>query len=192
MLKTGKKENIYTLPNAISLYRLMMFPVILLAAYQQKESLFAVLICINLVTDILDGLLARMLNQVTKFGAALDNLADLGTYILACYGIFRFKSGALEGHYTILIIFLLMLSASNIVSWARFGKMPGLHLYSCVIAAYLQGIFFFLLFAKQLYLPLYYFSLAFGILAYCEKTVILFLIPEIQPKLKGLFWMLKK
>ncbi|MCW3104797.1 MAG: phosphatidylglycerophosphate synthase [Bacteroidetes bacterium] len=187
-----EKENIYTLPNAISLYRLLMFPVILLMAYLQKESLFATLICINLVTDILDGLLARMLKQETRFGAALDNLADLGTYILACCGIVRFKPEEFEGHYFILFIFLLVLAASNIVSWARFGKMPGLHLYSCVIAAYLQGIFFFLLFAKQLYLPLYYFSVGFGILAYCEKTIILFLIPEIRPKLKGLFWILKK
>jgi len=186
------KENIYTLPNVISLYRLLMFPVILLTACFRKESLFATLICINLVSDILDGFLARMLKQETRFGAALDNLADLGTYILAVFGMFRFKHEEFEGHYWILLIFLFALAASNIVSWARFGKMPGLHLYSCVITAYLQGIFFFLLFAKQLYLPLYYFSLGFGVLAYCEKTIILFLIPEIRPKLKGLFWMLKK
>jgi CDP-diacylglycerol--glycerol-3-phosphate 3-phosphatidyltransferase len=187
-----EKENILTLPNAISLYRLLMFPVIGYVAFLQKESMFALLICINLVTDILDGLLARMLNQVTRFGAALDNLADLGTYIMACYGMYLFKSAELEGHYTILIIFLVVFMSSNIVSLARFRKMPGLHLYSCVITAYLQGIFFFLLFTSGFCLPLYYFALISGILAYGEKIVILCMIRDIQPKLKGLFWMLKK
>jgi len=68
-----KKENIYNVPNFLSFYRLLTFPLVLYFIYTGEENLFAIFLCVNLVTDILDGLIARMFNLKTKFGAKLDS-----------------------------------------------------------------------------------------------------------------------
>jgi len=78
-----KGENVLNVPNMISLYRLLAFPVILYMALTNRESTYVVLLCISLVSDVLDGWIARRFNLETKFGAALDNLADICTYAMA-------------------------------------------------------------------------------------------------------------
>jgi len=187
-----KGENIINIPNAISAYRLIMFPVILIFALLGQEQLFVVLLCINLASDILDGFIARTFNQVTRFGAALDNLADIGTYILALYGVFTFRWTEVEPHAWVLYLFLGIFALSYIVAFSRFGKIPGLHLYGAVLAGYLQGIFFFVLFVWGFYLWFYYIALGWGILAYVEKIFVLLKTDDIKPGLKGLYWVLKK
>lgn len=184
-------ENILNLPNAISFYRLIMFPVILILALRGFEQLFVILLCINLVSDILDGFIARAFNITTKFGAALDNLADIGTYILALYGIFRFRWVEIEPYAWLLYIFLAIFILSYIVAFYRFGKIPGLHLYSAVSAGYLQGAFFFVLFAWDFHLWFYYIAIGWGILAYIEKILVLIRLDDIRSGVKGLYWMIR-
>jgi CDP-diacylglycerol--glycerol-3-phosphate 3-phosphatidyltransferase len=188
---TYKGENIVNVPNAISLYRLLSFPVVLVLALLGKEQWFVILISINLVSDIVDGFIARTFNIVTKFGAAVDNLADIGTYILALYGLFAFRWQEVQPHAWLLYIFLSIFVLSYIVAFARFGKVPGLHLYSAVAAGYLQGAFFFVLFVWDFYLWFYYIAVGWGAIAYTEKIFVLLKTDDIRPGLKGLYWVLK-
>lgn len=184
-------EDILNIPNAISFYRLIMFPVVLVLALTGYEQLFVILLCINLISDILDGFLARTLNLVTRFGAALDNLADIGTYILALYGIFAFRWTAIQSHVWLLYLFLAIFVLSYLVAFFRFGKIPGLHLYSAVSAGYLQGTFFFVLFVWGFNLWFYYIAVGYGVLAYIEKIIILLIVDDIKPGIKGLYWLMK-
>lgn len=186
-----KGENILNVPNIISLYRLLSFPVVLVLALLGKEHWFVVLISINLVSDIIDGFIARTFNIVTKFGAAVDNLADIGTYILALYGLFAFRWNEVQPHAWLLYIFLSIFVISYIVAFARFGKVPGLHLYSAVIAGYLQGAFFFVLFVWDFYFWFYCIAVGWGAIAYTEKILVLLNADDIRPGLKGLYWVLK-
>jgi cardiolipin synthase (CMP-forming) len=185
-------ENILNVPNAISFYRLLMFPVVLIFAIRGFEQLFVILLCINLISDILDGFIARFFKMATKFGAGLDNLADIGTYILALYGIFRFRWMEIEPYAWLLYIFLAVFILSYLVAFYRFGKIPGLHLYSAVSAGYLQGTFFFVLFAWDFYLWFWYIAIGWGILAYIEKILVLIRLDDIRPGVKGLYWMIRE
>ena len=187
-----QKERILNVPNLLSGCRLLAFPVTLRFALRGNEQIFVILICISLVTDVLDGFIARTFHLVTRFGGALDNAADLGTYAAALYGVFRFRWDALRPHVWILYVFLAALLFSYSVSWIRFRKMPGLHLHSGVIKASLQGVFFFVLFAFGFRPGLYYLAAGWGILAYIEKTAVLFLLDDIAPNTRGLYWLLKK
>ena len=142
-------ENVLNVPNLISLYRLLVFPVILFMALTGRENWFVVLICISLVSDVIDGSLARYLKLQTHFGAALDNLADIFTYLMALLGLFIFKWNDIEPHAWILYLFFSVFALSYAIALVRFGKIPGLHLYSAVSAGYVQGIFFFVLFVDR-------------------------------------------
>lgn len=70
------RGRIWTVPNQISLLRLGFLPVFLiLIAYQRYKWALLVLVAAGL-SDGIDGLLARKLNQKTSLGAYLDPIAD--------------------------------------------------------------------------------------------------------------------
>ena len=185
-------ENTLNIPNFISLYRLLAFPVILFMALTGRESWFVILLCISLVSDVLDGNIARFFKLQTHFGAALDNLADICTYAMALLGIFIFKWTEIEPHAWILYLFLGVFVLSYIVSFMRFGKIPGLHLYSAVSAGYAQSIFFFFLFVFGFYPWMLYVVATWGIIAYTEKIFVLLKLDDIKIGVKGLYWLIKK
>jgi len=97
-----KGENILNVPNLISLYRLLAVPVILYLALTGREKTFVVMLSISLISDVLDGNIARYFKLQTHFGAALDNLADMGTYAMALLGIFLFRWTEIGPHATLL------------------------------------------------------------------------------------------
>ena len=187
-----KGENILNVPNLISLYRFLVFPVILFMALTGRENWFVILICISLVSDIFDGNIARIFKLQTNFGAALDNLADLCTYAMALLGMFLFRWSEIRPHAWILYIFLGIFILSYLVAFIRFGKIPGLHLYSAVSCGYAQGIFFFILFVFGFYPWLYYLVVTWGIVAYTEKILVLLKLDDIKRGVKGLYWLIKK
>lgn len=187
-----KGENVLNVPNALSLYRLLAFPVILVMALTNRETTYVVLLCISLVSDALDGSIARRFNLQTKFGAALDNLADMCTYAVAILGLFVFKWAEIEPHAWILYLFFGVFALSYVVAFSRFGKIPGLHLYSAVSAGYVQSIFFFVLFVFGFYAWFYYLALAWGVIAYIEKIFVLLKLDDIKRGVKGLYWLMKE
>lgn len=125
-----KGSNIYTIPNFMSLYRLLMFPYILYLGISRQEQLFAILLTVSLITDVLDGLIARCFNMKTELGARLDSIADFGTYIAAIAGIFIFKASDFYPYSGSFFIFIFLLCFAHILSLIKFGRMPSLHLYS--------------------------------------------------------------
>jgi cardiolipin synthase len=79
----SERDQIWTIPNALSVLRLLGVPVflwLLLGPHQDGWAL--VILAVSGFTDWLDGVLARKLNQMSRVGALLDPLADR-LYILA-------------------------------------------------------------------------------------------------------------
>jgi CDP-diacylglycerol--glycerol-3-phosphate 3-phosphatidyltransferase len=185
------KEKLLNIPNILSLYRLISFPFVLIIAFEGYQRLFVVLFIINLITDILDGLIARLFKMETKIGARLDSYADLGCFILAIVGIILFKSKDFEPHILSIIIFLIFFIAPYIFSLLKFGKLPSLHLYSSKIAGYLQGIFFFILFIDKFYEWFYFITIIYAIMTFIEEIIVQLLINEMRSNLKGLYWIIK-
>jgi len=71
------------IPNLLSLLRLLLIPVAVYLVVRGQDIAALLLILFGMVTDILDGYLARRLNQVTELGKIIDPLGDkLGTAAL--------------------------------------------------------------------------------------------------------------
>jgi cardiolipin synthase len=77
-------ERIFNLPNVISMLRLVAVPVVAWLILQQRWEAACWLFLAAAVSDGIDGLLARWLNQMTQLGATLDTIADkaLGVVVL--------------------------------------------------------------------------------------------------------------
>ena len=116
------------IPNILSLYRLITFPLVLYFLIDGQETNFAIFLCINLVTDILDGWIARTFNMKTEIGAKLDSIADMGTYILAISGIFVFKYADFEPYLSSFLPFVFLFVFSHILSLIKFKRLPSLNL----------------------------------------------------------------
>jgi cardiolipin synthase len=69
-------ERVFNLPNVISLLRLVAVPVVAWLILQQRWEAACWLFLAAAVSDGIDGVLARWLNQMTQLGAALDSVAD--------------------------------------------------------------------------------------------------------------------
>lgn len=65
-------------PNCLTILRMLLIPVFLIAYYQLPEKRYVALFVFAAasLTDCLDGYLARRLNQITSFGKLCDPLAD--------------------------------------------------------------------------------------------------------------------
>src|SRR5690554_60740 len=69
-------SRVFTIPNVLSMFRLLMVPVFLILVIGGSDVLALVVLVVSSATDFLDGLLARRLNQVTRLGQLLDPAAD--------------------------------------------------------------------------------------------------------------------
>ena len=78
-IKDWKKE-VFTIPNLLSLFRLVLLPVyayIYLNATENYQYLIAgTIMAVSCITDMVDGKIARRYNMISTLGKILDPLAD--------------------------------------------------------------------------------------------------------------------
>jgi len=95
-------SRILTVPNQLTFLRLAFLPVFLIAIdYEKYEMALGILVLAGL-SDALDGLLARGLNQKTPLGAYLDPIADK-LLLSSSYFILALK-GKISWWLTILVL----------------------------------------------------------------------------------------
>ncbi|MBM4137319.1 MAG: CDP-diacylglycerol--glycerol-3-phosphate 3-phosphatidyltransferase, partial [Nitrospira sp.] len=83
---------VLNLPNALTISRIVIIPIFITAIVYKRYDYALYLFLIAALTDIFDGLFARLKNQKTELGRFLDPLADkflLVTVfiILSTYGL---------------------------------------------------------------------------------------------------------
>jgi cardiolipin synthase len=83
------KGRFWTVPNALSLSRLALLPLFVYALSQPRYHwLAAALVLYAVITDVLDGYLARRLGQQSEWGKFLDPLSDklaVAAALIFCY-----------------------------------------------------------------------------------------------------------
>lgn len=68
--------NLSYLPNALTLSRIALAPLLILALKDQRYALALVIFLVAGITDAADGYLAKRLNVISRLGAILDPAAD--------------------------------------------------------------------------------------------------------------------
>src|ERR1700682_5988410 len=116
---------VWTVPNQITFLRLGFIPLfIILIDYERYGWALAVLIVAGL-TDGIDGLLARWLNQKSPLGAILDPIADK-LLLSSSFFILALK-GKIHWWLTILVLsrdLLLLITAAVIILVACYRPFP--------------------------------------------------------------------
>lgn len=116
----GSRERCVSIPNIITLCRILLVPVIVWAiASNEMEIAFAVFLVAG-VSDAVDGFLAKRFNMSSELGALLDPLADkaLLVSIYVSLGIW----GAIPRWLVILVVSRdIMIVGAVMISWV-FGR----------------------------------------------------------------------
>lgn len=122
------KKDIFSIPNLLSLFRLLLIPVyatLYLNATQRYQYLLAgVILAVSCLTDMIDGKIARKYNMITTLGKILDPLADKLTQLTLtiCLSLKYPVLYPVLGLFVIKELFQLVLG----VAFLRKGKMlPG-------------------------------------------------------------------
>jgi CDP-diacylglycerol--glycerol-3-phosphate 3-phosphatidyltransferase len=189
-MKTHEKR--INIPNMLSFYRLLAIPFIIWSLIQNDRTLFIVLICINLITDILDGLIARAFNMCTEFGARLDSLADISTFLLAISGFLIFENAFVTQHKMEFIVLFGFYAIPQIMALIKFSRPTSFHLYSNKIVGYIQGIFIFTFFVYGYNAVYFYGMIIVSCLADFEVFLLVLLLPKITSNAKSIFSVLKR
>ena len=81
-IKDWKKE-IFTIPNLLSLFRLILIPIYVAIYLNAKNDtdyyLAAGILAVSCLTDLIDGKIARQFNMISSLGKILDPVADKAT-----------------------------------------------------------------------------------------------------------------
>src|SRR5689334_24205015 len=81
-----------TIPNLLTLLRLIAVPIFIVASFRGHYTLAFVLFVGAAITDLLDGMIARRFNQRSRLGALFDPAADK-TMMIAGYLYYTLRDG---------------------------------------------------------------------------------------------------
>ena len=135
-----KKNNILTVPNLLSLLRLIMIPQLMWLYLEKQDYVWTViLLVLSGITDALDGIIARKYNMVSEFGKALDPVADKLTQMamLYCVGTTFPQIRAL---LLILVVKEVITGAMSLYSIKRTGQVQGAEWHGKVVTVLLYVI----------------------------------------------------
>jgi len=179
------------LPNALSLARLFAAPVLVTLALTHYERAFTVLLIAALVSDVLDGWIARRLRLQSQFGAMLDSAGDVTTLLAAAIGISVFHAEVWHEHVVAISLVLGGWMLVCALALLRYGKLSSFHTYAAKAAGYALGFFIAALFAFDFVPWLFYTAAVLSLLSTGEELLLLWKLPRWRADVRGLWWMMR-
>jgi len=187
----ARRFSVFNAPNALSVYRIAAAPLILYGIFSGHRMLFAWLVIINLVTDALDGFIARHWKMETSIGVKFDSIGDLTTDVLTLLGLVVLEQPFVRSNILPIGLLIGFYLASQVLSLLRFHRLVSLHLYSSKLTNILLAVFFTAYFLVAYVPVLFYTMIVVGILGAIEEIAVLCFLKEHQENVRGLYWVLK-
>ena len=185
IIPSSPNERALNIPNTLSLSRICAVPLQLLFAYSGNKMMFLILFLLILISDTLDGIIARKTNQESEIGSLLDSLGDFATYLSLPFCIWGLWPKLIQEETTFIIIACLSFLCPVIIGYIRFRSFISFHTWSTKFSAVLFGITIFLMICWNVHWP---FRLATPIfcLAGLETIAIAVVLPSYHTNIYSL------
>ncbi len=189
--KQHTEQSRLTLPNLLTGFRFVAAPGLLWLAWQGHGVAFMILLAIAFLTDLLDGLAARLTGQVSQFGATLDSWADVITYLTITIGCWWLWPDIVRRE----LIFVGLMVASCLLpafaGFSKFGRFTSYHTWGVKIAAASMGLSLYVMFLGG---PAWPFRLAavICIFAAIEEIALTLLLSEPESNVRSVWDVLKR
>jgi CDP-diacylglycerol--glycerol-3-phosphate 3-phosphatidyltransferase len=143
-----------TVPNALSLLRIALVPLLLALAAGGYTYAFTALLALSFATDVLDGFLARRLGQTSTLGAQLDSWGDFAVYASLPLCAWWLVPDAFARNVTFFALIAGSVLVPPVIALLKFRRASAYHTWLVKIAALLVGVSLIVLFAGGLEWPL--------------------------------------
>jgi phosphatidylglycerophosphate synthase len=174
-------------PNVISIARLCATGVLLGMTLLHRMEIFKWLLLVCLLSDIVDGLIARTFHLTSKLGAFLDSVADVATMFLALLGVLVFQKPFVVEHYPGILLVMGFYIAELVASLWRYGKVSSFHTLLGRVGAFTAGNFVMVLFLWGYHGWLYQLTVIVYLVALSEEMLLIYLLPEWKSDVGGVF-----
>ena len=162
-----------------------MAPVLAFLAHAQMPTAFAALLIPVMLSDVIDGWLARKLAAESTLGATLDSIADILLAVAIMYAIWALHPYVFQQHGAVLIGLAAWLALGHVGSLLRYGRLASFHTHLIRAGIFAASIFVLTLFLYDFVPWGLYLAAAICALGGLEHFVMLALIREWKPNIYG-------
>lgn len=145
----AKSKDVFTLPNALSIVRILLIPLILYLYIGLDMRFFAAcLLAFSYASDIADGIIARKFNMISDVGKMLDPFADKLTQasLVICIAVTRSYTWTGWMLFGLLAAKEIATALSGYLAVRRTGVVSGAKWYGKVSTLALNTMFALILF----------------------------------------------
>jgi CDP-diacylglycerol--glycerol-3-phosphate 3-phosphatidyltransferase len=135
--------------NLLTASRLLLVPLVLVTAWMGHVGLCLALFALALLTDVLDGRIARALGEASVLGARLDSAADCALYLTTPLAALVLFPWLREHELPTFAVVLAAYLAPIALGFAKFRRLTSYHTTSARITGVLTCATFFLLIATR-------------------------------------------
>ncbi len=173
-------------PNAMSLARLLAVPVLLVLAWNECSRIFLPVLLLSMLTDAVDGFVARHFNQSSSLGAKLDSWADLSMQLALPFCGWWLRPDILRQEAPFLVAGLLAYFAAIAIGFLKFRRLTSYHTRGGKLSAIVVAAAVIVFFANG---PGWPFRVAMPIvmLACLEEIAITLVLPERRANVPSLW-----
>lgn len=181
-----KLQSLFTAPNLVSLLRLLMAPVLLWLAYTQRANLFLFAVVFSIFTDLLDGFLARWLQQTSELGSRLDSWGDFTIYSTLAIGAWWLWPQTVQEYLFCSALIVMSFTLPSLIGLVKFKGQTSYHTWMVKLAVAATIISYLLLFSGFLAWP-FYVAAALCAVAAIEETAITLVLREQRADVASIF-----
>ena len=182
---TGIKLELRYLPNAISIVRMLMAPILVWLAKIGSQQEFAYILLAAGVSDILDGWIARRFGWTSALGALLDSAADVLIIAVIVFGIWELQRFVLIDNWLAFLAVSAIWFIVHCAALVRYRRLASFHTRLTQVGLILFGLCVLVLFLVG-FPPWFFYTAAFiCFLGGVESLIMIFLIREWSPDLRG-------
>lgn len=180
-----------TIPNQLSLFRLVAAPFLLYLAWIGEAELFLVLLAFSLVSDALDGFLARRWHQESELGTKLDSWGDLANYLLVPLCAWWLWPEIIRQEFMIFWLVVANFSVPLVIGVIKFRRIPSYHTWMTKFAAVVMVPAIYLLFLEITAWPFRIAAMIQLIMA-IEELSITFYLKELESNVKSIWHLINR
>lgn len=169
------------LPIILILFRLLLAPIILNLAYVEKEastSVITILMFLGLISDILDGIIARHQNISSEKLRRMDSQVDMIFWLSIGIATWRIYPELIQEHIIPIRFILMVEGMCYVISLVKFGKETCSHAF----LSKLWGISLLIAFATLLGFNYAGFpfriALILGMISHVDRILITLILPK--------------
>ena len=179
-----------SIPNLLSIYRIIVAPILLLVSIYGYKNLFLILFALSVLSDFLDGFIARTLHSETEYGSRLDTWGDTFTFgfLPMCFYFLWPEIIYREMYYVLLAIISII-----------FPLIYGYHKYKIMISyhTFISKLSVLMISLSTFSLALFHINTVFHIAAFLqliagmELVGIIAILPTYEGNVKSLLHVIK-